>query len=255
MCCLPLRYSLFQNTCHSIFLWRKLNCEFTELVLVTQTAGTGFTCCFTLFLQTIQTQPTHPTESLHHAHDAASPAVPGIVAAGSENETRPSAQQTLRRTNAFWYRALHAGQIVGFGNNGGAGIAWHCVAQSTCCAMSTYYLSCPPLHASEWTSRLRKGSRWDRKFSSIFPNSCPEEMVQGTRWQKARHATEDGLCVVWESVWAPVCPFLKSTCPDFVGGGLVQAVLERSCGRWWTRSAAQPLALMFAKYARGCWAN
>ena len=70
------------------------------------------------------------------------------------------------------------------------------VAQSTCCAMSTYYLSCAWLHASEWTSRLREGSRWDRKFSSIFPNSCPEEMVQGTRWQKARHATEDGLCVV-----------------------------------------------------------
>ena len=26
--------------------------------------------------------------------------------------------------------------------------------------------------------------------------------------------------------------FLKSTCTDFGGGGLVQAVLERSSGRW-----------------------
>jgi len=26
--------------------------------------------------------------------------------------------------------------------------------------------------------------------------------------------------------------FLKSTCTDFGGGGLVQAVLERPCGRW-----------------------
>ncbi len=26
--------------------------------------------------------------------------------------------------------------------------------------------------------------------------------------------------------------FLKSTCTDVGGGGLVQAVLERSCGRW-----------------------
>jgi len=71
------------------------------LVLVTQTAGTGFTGCFTLFLQTFQMQPNHPTASLRKAHDAGSAAVPGIVAAGSENETRPSAQQTLRRTNAF----------------------------------------------------------------------------------------------------------------------------------------------------------
>jgi hypothetical protein len=26
--------------------------------------------------------------------------------------------------------------------------------------------------------------------------------------------------------------FLKSTCTDFGGGGLVQEVLERPCGRW-----------------------
>jgi hypothetical protein len=29
-----------------------------------------------------------------------------------------------------------------------------------------------------------------------------------------------------------VRPFLKSTSTDFGGGGLVQAVLERPCGRW-----------------------
>jgi hypothetical protein len=51
--------------------------------------------------------------------------------------------------------------------------------------------------------------------------------------------------------------FLKSTCTDFVEGGLVQAVLERAALRWMvnTHSAAQPLALVFAKYARGCLVN
>jgi len=144
----------------------------------------------------------HPCITDSHL-DASSPSVPGIVVAVSENETRPSTPQTLRHTNAFWYRVLDAGKMVGFGNNGGTGITCHCLPQSTCCVMSTYYVSCPPLHVSEWTSRLLKGSRWDRKFSSIFANSFPEEMVQVTRWQKARHTTEDVLYVVWESVWAP----------------------------------------------------
>ena len=37
-------------------------------------------------------------------------------------------------------------------------------------------------------------------------------------------------CALAGGFWAH--PFLKSTCTYFVGGGLVQVVLERHCGRW-----------------------
>jgi len=113
----------------------------------------------------------------------------------------------------------------------------HGRAQKVCCLIDT--LSMQPCIESGTLSLRKRASRTVKVFSgfmhssAVFRGCSPQQIPRQMRavaqkiWCSVRHNL---CCTLAGGFRTHAC--LKSTCTDFVGGGLVQAVLERPRGRW-----------------------